>query len=333
MQDYRTTTATQLADLLTCPDHELASRIRALVPSNATWHLSAPFPDCHGPEELIDGFLLPLRRAITACHRRDLMVIGGQNRREVGGQWVAAVTHYVGTFSAPLGGLQPSGKLAFLRSGEFYQVEDGRIVRSHLIIDLPDLALQSGRMPLPWELGTEIVFPAPATQDGLFPVSGDGRESLDLVEAMLGDLHVYDPETGASAKQVGPDGHWAEDFLWYGPAGIGSTFQWDGFIADHRRAFLEAFPDRKGGNHYCRIGDGDYAAVSGWPSMTMTHQGAYLGVAATNQPLTLRVMDFYRTALGADGRRRIAENWVCLDYVDLFAQMGVDLIARANEKG
>jgi predicted ester cyclase len=74
------------------------------------------------------------------------------------------------------------------------------------------------------------------------------------------------------------------------------------------RQVLRAFPDRKGGNHYCQIGDGDYAAVSGWPSMTMTHQGEYLGMPATGRTLTLRVMDFYRCAGG-----RIMENWVLLE--------------------
>ena len=59
--------------------------------------------------------------------------------------------------------------------------------------------------------------------------------------------------------------------------------------------------------------------------MTMTHRAAYLGVPATNRKLTLRVMDFYRCAGG-----KIAENWVLLDYVDLFAQMGVDLIGRGQ---
>ncbi|MEO1689360.1 MAG: hypothetical protein AAFU61_15825 [Pseudomonadota bacterium] len=44
--------------------------------------------------------------------------------------------------------------------------------------------------------------------------------------------------------------------------------------------------------------------------------------------MTLRVMDFYSCHGG-----RIRENWVLLDYVDLFAQMGVDLIARAAEAG
>ncbi|MEM8850430.1 MAG: ester cyclase [Pseudomonadota bacterium] len=47
-----------------------------------------------------------------------------------------------------------------------------------------------------------------------------------------------------------------------------------------------------------------------------------MGVPATDRALTLRVMDFYRC-----DRDRIAENWVLLDYVDLFAQMGRDILA------
>lgn len=333
MQDYRATTATGLAGLFTCPDADLRGRARDALSESVAWHVSAPFGTLNGPDAVVDGFLEPLRGALAGSHRRDILMIGGDNRCDEGGQWVACLTHYVGNFGAPLAGLDPSGHLGFLRSGEFYRVEDGRIVRAHIILDLPDLAGQSGRLPFPRELGTEIVFPAPATQDGLCPVEGDGAESLDLVEAMLSDLHVFDPETGASTGQTGPEGYWADDFFWYGPGGVGASYRWEGFVADHRRSFLAAFPDRKGGNHYCHIGDGAYAAVSGWPSMTMTHLGDYLGIPATGKALTLRVMDFYRTAPGPHGRRQIAENWVCLDYIDLFAQMGVDLIARANAIG
>ena len=64
--------------------------------------------------------------------------------------------------------------------------------------------------------------------------------------------------------------------------------------------------------------------------MTMTHAGDYLGVAATGKALTLRVMDFYRCDFTQAPDGKLAENWVLLDYVDLFAQMGVDLIARSN---
>jgi predicted ester cyclase len=297
----------------------------AIFSRNADVAVSAPVETLAGADEVETRLLGPLRAAFEGLHRRDILFIGGPNRREEGGDWVASVTHYVGNFARPLFGIAPSQRLAFLRTGEFHRLDDGQIVTSRIILDLPDLMRQAGHRPFPGELGTEIVFPAPATQDGLFPQEGDGEASLDRVEAMIADLKDYDPATGASANQTGEGGHWRDDMLWYGPGGIGSNYRWDGFVKDHRRPFLTAFPDRVGGNHFCRIGDGHYAAFSGWPSMTMTHAGDYLGVPATGRPLTLRVMDFYRLSGG-----RIAENWVLLDYVDLFAQMGVDLLARSG---
>ncbi|MDP5308908.1 nuclear transport factor 2 family protein [Paracoccus spongiarum] len=289
------------------------------------WEASAPLSPLVGSAEIEAGFLVPLRRALTGLHRRDEIFIGAMNRRHERGFWCAAVTHYVGNFTAPLWGIAPSHHVAFLRAGEFYRVQDGRIVQARIILDLPDLMRQAGRLPFPFSYGLETLFPGPATHDGVCPQAGDGEGSLDIVEAMLGDLHRFDPQTLGSAGQTGKDGYWADDMLWYGPAGIGSNFRWDGFVKDHRAPFLRAFPDRKGGNHYCRIGDGSYAAVSGWPSMTMTFQGDYLGVKADGRPLTLRVMDFYRCQDG-----KIAENWVFLDYVDLFAQMGVDLLSEES---
>ena len=172
-----------------------------------------------------------------------------------------------------------------------------------------------------------MLFPGPATDDGVCPGNrARGTKSLGLVEAMLADLHDFDPNTFTSSGQTGSQGYWHDDMLWFGPGGIGSNYRWEGFEKDHRTEFLTAFPDRRGGDHFCHLGDGDYAAVSGWPSMTMTHQGDYLGIKATGRELTLRVMDFYRCQAG-----KIMENWVLLDYLDLVDQMGIDLIARARE--
>lgn len=298
------------------------ARIAEIVGPRCDWHASRPVEALRGPEGVAEGFLAPLRAALTGLHRRDLLWIGGDSPREEGGWWCAGLCHYVGVHEGALWGVPPSGRLAMLRSGEFHRVEGGRVVGSRVILDLPDLMLQGGRNPFGRSLGTELTFPPPATQDGVCPDPAGGAGSLAAVEGMLGDLHVYDPETAGSANQTGEGGWWAEDMLWWGPAGIGSNHRWEGFVRDHRAPFLAAFPDRRGGNHYARLGDGAYAAVSGWPSMTMTHRGPYLGTPATDRALTLRVMDFYRLA-GA----RIAENWVMLDLVDLFHQMGVDLLA------
>lgn len=292
---------------------------------NVTFDVAYPVNRLTGRSEVMDGFFAPMRKALSHVRRRDELFIGGPNRRAPGGHWVTSVCHYVGNFDAPLFGIKPSGHLVFLRAGEFYRVEaDGRISEAKIIVDLLDLMRQAGRFPLPNMLGTEMLFPGPATHDGVLPTGqADGEKTLDLCEAMLADLKAFDPVNFTSKGQTGADGYWHDDMLWYGPGGIGSNYRWSGFEKDHRADFLTAFPDRVGGDHYCRIGDGNYAAVSGWPSMTMTHKGDYLGVPATNRQLTLRVMDFYRCAGG-----KILENWVLLDYLELFQQMGRDLISE-----
>lgn len=328
--DWRAALRAGLAGLVAAPPEALAGRASDLLDPAVAWDCAAPIDRLDGPAAVVAGWLGPLRAAFAHVQRRDLMFLGGRNIRANGGDWVACITHYVGTFAAPFCGLAPTGRLAFLRAGEFYRVEAGRIVEAKVLFDLPDLMRQAGRFPLPREHGTEMAFPAPATQDGLCPGRPErSSASLAVVERMLGDLHLFRPGSFASEGQTGAEGTWAEDMLWYGPGGIGATYRWEGFVADHRASFLTAFPDRKGGNHYCRIGDGDYAAVSGWPSMTMTHLGPYLGSPPSGRAMTLRVMDFYRCTHGETGSR-IAENWVCLDYMDLARQMGRDLVAEAN---
>ncbi|MEJ6392640.1 ester cyclase [Gymnodinialimonas sp. 2305UL16-5] len=328
MEDPRAHIRAALARLFTADAVDLGQIAAQLFAPEAEIDVSAPIGRLTGPSEIAEGLITPLRRALVPARRRDLMLIGGQNRRDYGGEWVASVTHITGLFIDTLWGIAPSDKLAYLRIGEFWRIEGDKIVEGRIIVDLLDLIYQTGRWPLDEaHYGAPTVFPPPATQDGLCPGNqADGTASLDVVEAMLSALHVYNPETYGSDGQVGAGGTWTPDFAWYGPGGIGSTVAWDGFVHHHRGPFLRAFPDRKGGNHYCRIGDGNFAAVSGWPSMTMTHKATYLGVPATDRALTLKVMDFYRCEDGL-----IAENWVLLDYIDLLAQMGVDVISKSHE--
>ena len=312
-----------LCELLRVPDCQLVDHARTALAEDAVFDVAHPVNRLEGLHHILEGFIVPLRKAIAGAMRRDELFIAGTNRRDYGGEWLASVSHYVGNFNNSLFGIRPSGRLVFLRSGEFYRIEQGHIVEAKIITDFPDLMRQAGCNPFPEELGAEILFPGPATHDGILPGDPErGGRTLDLVEGMLRNLREYDPVSFSSARQTGKDGFWHDDMFWYGPGGIGSNFRWEGFVKDHRRSFLEAFPDRAGGNHYCRIGDGDYAAVSGWPSMTMTHGGRYLGIPATGRPLTLRVMDFYRCR-----ESRIMENWVLLDLGDLVRQMGVDILA------
>ena len=330
MRDRRLAPYRYLNAILRTQAPEWPRAAREGITENAVFDVAHPVNRLEGVEAILEGFYRPLRRAFAGLRRRDEMFFGGRNRRSQGGYWVASVTHYVGNFREPFLGVAPSGRLVFLRSGEFYQIEqDGRISAANLLLDLLDLLRQSGRFPLPRELGTEMLFPSPATHDGVLPANrAKGEASLDIVERMLASLHDFDPDSFESSGQIGSDGTWHDDMLWYGPGGIGASYRWEGFQKDHRIPFLRAFPDRKGGNHLCRIGDGNYAAVCGWPSMTLTHRAPYLGIPPTNVPSTLRVMDFYRCR-----NDRIVENWVLLDYVQLLHQWGIDILARAAETG
>jgi hypothetical protein len=290
---------------------------------DALFLVAHPVNECRGIEAFVDRFLIPLQTALAPLIRRDDLFLAGTSRTG-SGDWVSAMGHYVGNFKRPLFGIRPHDHLAFIRFGEFYRHEAGRIVEARILVDFLDLARQAGQMTLPPELGTEMLFPAPATHDGvrLTPSNPElGQASATLVEAMLGDLRVFTPDNFDSKGQSGKGGYWHDNMLWYGPAGIGSNLTYAGFQKDHRIPFLTAFPDRVGGNHYARFGDAGYVCSGGWPSIHATHGGPYLGTPATNRPITQRVMDFWRCADG-----QIMENWVFIDMPDLFAQMGVHLL-------
>ena len=72
---------------------------------------------------------------------------------------------------------------------------------------------------------------------------------------------------------------------------------------------------------------GSYVAVTGWPNMQQTLSGdGWLGLPPTGQRITLRSLDFWRLEAGL-----IRENWVLVDLLDAFAQLGVDVMARMEE--
>ena len=73
-------------------------------------------------------------------------------------------------------------------------------------------------------------------------------------------------------------------------------------------------------------------AVTGWPNMAMTVTGdGWLGIAPSGQSITLRSLDFWRVETAADGRFLIRENWVLVDLLSAWHQVGVDVLARMRE--
>ncbi len=160
------------------------------------------------------------------------------------------------------------------------------------------------------------------------------QASCDLIIDMLTHMTRHPSQGGPEVMEM--ERFWHETMTWYGPpAGIGTC---RGGIRGFRNwhqipPFLRAMPDR-GGQHEADVthhffGDGDYAAVTGWPNMkqALTGGGWLGGLPATGgQMITLRSLDFWRVAQG-----RIAENWVLVDLLDVHAQLGLDVLARMRE--
>jgi len=117
-------------------------------------------------------------------------------------------------------------------------------------------------------------------------------------------------------------------FSWYGPSGIGTARGIPGFRHNHQIPFLNALPDRVGGSgrsHF--FAEGNYVGVTGWPNMSMTVSGdGWLGIAPANTPITMRSLDFWRVENGL-----IRENWVLVDLLHVWDQLGVDVLARMRE--
>lgn len=238
-----------------------------------------------------------------------------------GNAWTASSGHLFGRFGAPLFGIAPTGRVAWLRFGCFQRWDDCRIAETILILDLPSLMIQAGRWPLSVPLGPDLMAPAPRTGRVLWP-AGDGADSLAIVEGMIGGLMRFD----GSLKTMNMRDYFAEDFWWYGPAPIGCMRGFDDYYRGHATPFLAAFPDRVGGHHRARFGDGDFVASTGWPSITATHKGdGWLGLPASNRPITMRVMDFWRAEQGL-----LVENWVMIDIPELLNQLGIDLFAAQS---
>jgi predicted ester cyclase len=297
--------------------------------ADAMWEVSHPVNALCGPQAVAESFYAPLLAALPDIERRTDLFFGGHWDGHIcGGEgiWVTCTGHYVGTFKAALFGIPCHGQPVWLRFGEFYRVVDGRIAEARVLLDLVDLARQAGCPVLPNSPGRDILVPGPRTADGLQRALSDpalGQASFELVMAMIGGLGRYDK---SDLKSMGMTRFWHPDMMWYGPCGIGTTRSIAGFEQHHQRPFLTAIPDRKGGNHRARFGDGAYVASTGWPSIHATHTGPYLGVPATGRAVQMRVMDWWRAEDGL-----LAENWVLLDLPHFFLQLDVDLLSRASQ--
>ncbi|MEM9531062.1 MAG: ester cyclase [Pseudomonadota bacterium] len=285
-----------------------------------------PFGELTGADEWQAKCLTPLHAALPDLERRDLILLAGTTPE--GQHWIGAMGNYLGTFRAPFLDIPPTGGLVHMRYHEFFRVENNQVVAAQVIWDLPELMMQARAWPLAPQLGAFLCTPAPMTGDGL-TAEGDGRATMDHVLAMLTDLLRHPDNPNPAVMNL--ERYWHPRVNWYGPAGIGTARGIAGFRHWHQIPFLKAMPNRGLDDgvglmsHW--VAEGSYVCETGWPNMRMTlSDDGWMGIAPPGKPVSLRSLDFWRLENGL-----IRENWVLVDLLDLYQQIGVDVLARVRD--
>ncbi len=333
MNDVHTSNKAAIAPLRAAmynfEDAGVRAALDAVMSPTATVHMCHPFGDLTGARELYDGCYRPLLASLPDLERRDYIVIAGPD--EFGADWVGCGGFYTGVFVAPWLDIPPTGHQVHMRFHEFYRVEAGKVVEIQALWDIPEVMMQANAWPMAPSLGREWNIPGPATQDGI--VSGPRDEetsnaSQKHIITMLDHMKKHPSQGGPEVMEM--ERFWHPRMNWYGPSGIGTGRGIAGFRNWHQIPFLNGMPDR--GKFldeitYHFFGDGTYAAVTGWPDMvqTVTHDG-WMGIAPAGRKVTMRSLDFWRLEDG-----KIRENWVMVDLLDVYRQLGVDVFHRLRE--
>jgi len=226
-------------------------------------------------------------------------------------------------------GFPASRKIAFLRYADFNCIQDGKIVRSSFFCDLIGFINQLGINPLPPQTGASFIYPGPRTHDGLLFEPQDQRESqktLELVNRMIGDL----TDLNKSGNDCPPPDlltkTWHDDMIWYGPAGIGASYTIPRYQEQHQYPFRRGLKDKVFNGHICRFAEGNYAGFFGWPNLTNTATGGFLGLPASDTAADMRIVDIYRRQ-----GEKLSENWVLIDLPWWLKQQGVDVLGRTKK--
>lgn len=177
------------------------------------------------------------------------------------------------------------------------------------------------------------MYPGPKTHDGLLVEACDeqaGADTLALINRMINDLNTANQLSVQTGNNTVPREVlaqcWHEDMNWYGPEGIGATFTIDRYQQQHQYPFRYHLAGKTFNGHIARFAEGNYGCFFGWPNLTNTATGGFMGLTGSARPADMRVVDVYRR----EGDK-LAENWVIIDLPHWLAEQGLDVLSRMRQ--
>ena len=308
---------------------ESADAMAGYVTEDYLWRGFHPFNELRGSEAVATAFWAPLKQSLTSLQRRlDIFMAGANGLADEGGVWVASMGHLMGLFDSAWLGIAPTGKIAMLRYAEFHKIKNGRISETAMYFDIPHLMMQAGVNPFPPQTGAHLVQPGPITHNGVMydaQPPEEGERTMAAINFMVEDIKTW---RGGREEPLVDElrRSWNEDMVWWGPAGIGATYTVERYARQHSGPFRAGFKDRIFNGHIARIAEGEFGGFFGWPNLTLTPTGGFMGMPATGKPGDMRVIDMYRR----DGDK-LTENWIFIDLLHFWKMQGLDILGRMQD--
>ena len=315
----------------TAKSDDIASVCPAHLAPDFIWRGPAPLALQTGPKAVADSFWHPLKQAIPDLKREIHMIFGGQSSGRVDGgpdgeNWFCGTGYLTGQARGAFLKIPATQRRLQLRWGAFYKLQQGQIVKSQMLIDFVDWFKQIGLPVLPKSRSTSHVCRPPTAFDGVIAHPQDPvqtAETLQLGRQLLyGGLNWYD---ASGLSSMGMAGFFHPNIKWYGPGGIGTGFSLAEFETLHQQPRLAAFPDRKVQGLDALIAEGGLLGAAGVAGVRATHSGAYLTTSTSGKPVQISGLDFW-----LQHKDKFTKNWVFVDMINLFAQMGQDLFTQLH---
>lgn len=301
--------------------------LKTYMAEDYNWKSVYPFREQTSVEAVAEKFWIPFKKSLKHMMRRQDMFIGGTN--ELGGeQWVMSMGHFMGLFDEDFLGIPRTRKMASVRYAEFSCVENGKIVKTGLFLDLIGLMVQAGVNPLPPATGQYFIYPGPRNHDGLLfedAPEEEGIKTLALVNKMVDDLDELNKSGSMGCPPEVLEKSWSKNMIWYGPAPIGASYTIPRYQEQHQLPFRNNLKDKVFNGHVCRFAEGKFACFFGWPNLSNTPIGGFLGLPGGGRA-DMQVVDVY-----CREGDKLSENWVLIDIPYWLKQQGLDVFERTAQ--
>ena len=315
-------------------EDEIAGVLGEHTSTDYAWRGVYPFHEIAGADQVAERFHGPLHQSFAPIQRRpDVFLAGANTEGAAGDTWVCQMGHLLGLFDQPWLDIPPTRKMCFLRYAEFHRVEDGLIAETAFFTDIISVMRQAGHYPLPPQTGSSHIYPGPRTHDGLLYEAhnpAEGKATMALVDRMIDDLIWANDVGNTRGENIMPRSVlaecWHEDMIWSGSEGIGAAYTIDRYQQQHQHPFRVNLSAKTFNGHVARFAEGNYACFFGWPNLTVTADGGFMGLPGSGIPADMRVVDVYRR----DGDK-LAENWVFIDLANWLNMQGLDVLARMRQ--